>query len=85
MTKEEYEEYGRKLIMESPRFGKTQAITAQLLNWLSYSDNPTEFKPFVFEHVITQLGRGEYVKLFTERCSYTEEEKKSVVRKFRKE
>ena len=39
----------------------------------------------LFEHVITQLGRGEYVKLFTERCPYTEEEKKSVVRKFRKE
>lgn len=39
----------------------------------------------LFEHVITQLGRGEYVKLFTERCPYTEEDKKSIVRKFRGE
>ena len=39
----------------------------------------------LFEHVITQLGRGEYVKLFTERCPYTEEDKKAIVRKFRKE
>ena len=36
----------------------------------------------LFEHVITQLGRGEYVKLFTERCPYTEDDKKAVVRKF---
>lgn len=39
----------------------------------------------LFEHVITQLGRGEYVKLFTERCPYTEEDKKAIVRKFRGE
>lgn len=39
----------------------------------------------LFENVITQLGRGEYVKLFTERCPYTEEDKKAFVRKFRKE
>ena len=39
----------------------------------------------LFEHVITQLGRGEYVKLFTERCLYTEEDKKAIVRKFRGE
>lgn len=39
----------------------------------------------LFEHVITQLGRGEYVKLFTERCPYTEEDKKAIVRKFRVE
>ena len=39
----------------------------------------------LFEYVITQLGRGEYVKLFTERCQYTEEDKKAIVRKFRKE
>lgn len=39
----------------------------------------------LFEHVITQLGRGEYVKLFTERCTYTEEDKKTIVRKFRGE
>lgn len=39
----------------------------------------------LFEYVITQLGRGEYVKLFTERCPYTEEDKKAIVRKFRKE
>ena len=39
----------------------------------------------LFEHVITQLGRGEYVKLFTERCQYTEEDKKAIVRKFRGE
>lgn len=39
----------------------------------------------LFEHVITQLGRGEYVKLFTERCPYAEEDKKAIVRKFRGE
>lgn len=39
----------------------------------------------LFEYVITQLGRGEYVKLFTERCPYTEEDKKAIVRKFRGE
>ena len=39
----------------------------------------------LFEHVITQLGRGEYIKLFTERCPYTEEDKKAIVRKFRGE
>lgn len=39
----------------------------------------------LFEFVITQLGRGEYVKLFTERCPYTEEDKKAIVRKFRGE
>lgn len=39
----------------------------------------------LFEHVITQLGRGEYVKLFTERSPYTEEDKKAIVRKFRRE
>lgn len=39
----------------------------------------------LFENVITQLGRGEYVKLFTERCQYTEEDKKAIVRKFRGE
>ena len=39
----------------------------------------------LFEHVITQLGRGEYVKLFTERCPYTEEYRKAIVRKFRGE
>lgn len=39
----------------------------------------------LFEHVITQLGRGEYVKLFTERCQYTEEDRKAIVRKFRGE
>lgn len=55
MTKEEYEEYGRKLIEESPRFGKTSAITAQLLNWLYYRDNPTEFKPLVFEMFLKEI------------------------------
>ena len=39
----------------------------------------------LFEYVITQLGRGEYVKLFTERCQYTEEYWKAIVRKFRGE
>ena len=39
----------------------------------------------LFEHVITQLGKGEYAKLFTERCPYTEEDKKAIVRKFRGE
>ncbi len=39
----------------------------------------------LFERVITQLGRGECVKLFTERCPYTEEDKKAIVRKFRGE
>lgn len=39
----------------------------------------------LFEHVITQLGKGEYVKLFTERCPYTEDDKKAIVRKFRGE
>ncbi|MBR2060059.1 MAG: hypothetical protein IKB97_05855 [Bacteroidaceae bacterium] len=46
--------------------------------------NPKEYFN-LFEHVITQLGRGEYVKLFTERCPYTEEDKKAIVRKFRGE
>lgn len=54
MTKEEYEEYGRKL-KESPRVGKTQMVMDQLLNWLSYSDNPTEFKPLVFEMVLKEI------------------------------
>ena len=36
----------------------------------------------LFEHVITQLGRGEYVKLFTEKCPYTEEDKKNIIRKY---
>ena len=39
----------------------------------------------LFEYVITQLGRGEYVKLFTEKCPYTEEDRKTIVRKFRVE
>ncbi len=48
MTKEEFEEYGRKL-SKAARFGKSRAVTGQMLNWLSYRENPTEFKPLVFE------------------------------------
>ena len=37
----------------------------------------------LFEYVIQQLGKGEYVKLFTEKCPYTEEDKKNIIRKYR--
>ena len=36
----------------------------------------------LFEHVIKQLGKGEYVKLFTEKCPYTEEDKQNIIRKY---
>ena len=36
----------------------------------------------LFEHVITQLGKGEYIKLFTERCPYTEEDMKNIIKKY---
>lgn len=32
----------------------------------------------LFEHVIKQLGTGEYVKLFKEKCPYTAEDKKRI-------
>lgn len=37
----------------------------------------------MFEYIITQLGKGKYVKLFTEKCPYTEEDKKNIIRKYR--
>lgn len=37
----------------------------------------------VFENVITQLGKGEYTKLFTKKCPYTEEDKQNIIRKYR--
>ena len=37
----------------------------------------------LFEHVIKQLGSGEYIKLFKEKCPYTEEDKKNIIRKYR--
>lgn len=39
----------------------------------------------LFEYVITQLGKGEYIKLFTEKCPYTEDDKQNVIRKYRGE
>lgn len=37
----------------------------------------------LFEYVIKQLGKGEYSKLFTEKCPYTEEDKENIIRKYR--
>ena len=37
----------------------------------------------LFEYVITKLGKGEYSKLFTEKCHYTEEDKQNIIRKYR--
>lgn len=33
----------------------------------------------LFEHVIMQLGKGEYAKLFNEECPYTEDDKKRII------
>lgn len=32
----------------------------------------------LFEYVIKQLGKGEYAKLFTEKCPYTNEDEKKI-------
>lgn len=44
-----YENYG-KMLERSPRqVGKSMAHLAQVLNWLSFQDNPQDFKPLEFK------------------------------------
>lgn len=44
-----YENYGKMLERSSRQVGKSMAHLAQVLNWLSFQDNPQDFKPLEFK------------------------------------
>lgn len=44
-----YENYGKMLECSSRQVGKSMAHLAQVLNWLSFQDNPQDFKPLEFK------------------------------------
>ena len=49
VSKDKYADYGSKLLRSARQPGKSTMRMMQLLNWLSYSDRPAEFKPLEFK------------------------------------
>lgn len=54
-----YEDYGRMLVKASRQAGKSTFRLAQLLNWLSFSDHPQDFKPLEFKMELVSIKEAD--------------------------